>query len=645
MVEPSLSKDIKSFLTMLDGCSEQDATNIYYILGDETLKLLDEDITLANKSIKNASNFSRFNISYQLHRTKREIYTYLLSLKIPCEIAQNVSLAADSLEQVQTNPFYFAVNSSLSFSQAKVIASKNNVHLETLIGAEAAIIDVLRQSEGAVSGHSFDDCVSGNTYCEIETLYEKSAKLIGTTGDSSIIRDSLVACEDENLVTVYDNTFVYLANTGKAEYGISDEIARISSVQIAPHDFKLDIYALENKKAIRLAPEQRNAVKVVLKSAFSLLIGGPGTGKTTIEQMIIDIFKKYHPGEKVLLVAPTGKAARRMSESTGEPACTIHKALGLLPSDPFPDTIEPLDAGLIVVDEVSMIDNQVGYAFLKACKTGTQVVFVGDTNQLPSVGSGNVLYELIESKVLPIAALETVYRQKAGSTIAINCARIKNGSNSLEYTDDFVFVEAKDDKDAAAKAVELYNGYLSDGINIDDICLLSPYRKNTETGLNQLNPIIQDAVIEDKSHSIKYGERKQFFIGDKVMCMVNMDDVSNGDVGHVIKFDTHNFTVDFGDGRIKEFKKSEMKNFELAYGITIHKSQGSEFKVCIIIMMDSHRTMLKRNLLYTAVSRAKQKVVIVGTQSALDLAIKTEDVTKRHSRLAEILKNKYANVE
>ena len=207
----------------------------------------------------------------------------------------------------------------------------------------------------------------------------------------------------------------------------------------------------------------------------------------------------------------------------------------------------------------------------------------------------------------------------------------------MEYADTFRFLEAKSDDEAVAKILATVDEELASGLSSDDICILSPYRRSTKTGVNQINPLLQKKFIHTQNaEALKYGD-KVFYTGDKVMSMANVDDIANGDTGVITKIDGNKFEVDFKDGRIKSFAKGDLKNFELAYCITIHKSQGSEWPSCIIVLMDNHSAMLKRNLLYTALSRAKQRITIIGTMSAFETAVKTEDASKRCSRLGAIL--------
>ena len=630
---------VMSFLGCIEGCSEKTATRLYNNYGVSCIDMLDEDLGIVDKIVPSKMERELFKTSWVLHRRGLGSYLYLRKMKVNSEDARNVAAAARDLKEICDNPFPFCIKSSLPYMAAKKIAKANGVDVLCDDGICASMVDVLRQNEGSSSSFNSEAEVTGNTYLAYNELMRRTANAVGILSDDSRIKKAFTNLVMRGIISVDEGKYVSRTVTCNAETQIAREVHRLLAADVVKRDYKLDIYKLEDQKKMRLAPEQRNAVKVLLSNAVSLLIGGPGCGKTTIEQFIIEVFKMYHPNDNVLLLAPTGKAARRMSESTGYPACTIHKGLGVSAGTEVLETDTILDASLILVDEASMVDTQVGAALFKAVRSGAQIALVGDTDQLPSVGAGNVLFELIASDVIPIARLETVYRQKAGSTIAVNCARIRQGFHDLEYDEGvFTFIPAEDDETGAQFAIDEFMKAYNKGLKLDDICLLSPYRRSTATGVNALNERLQKILIKKGTESITYGSTKTFYLGDKVMSMTNDDKVSNGDTGYITEIRGSKFVVNYGDGRVIEYQKSAMRDFELAYGISIHKSQGQEFKLCIILMCDSHVRMLKRNLLYTAVSRAKQEVIIIGSKAAMDTCIATEDVTVRKTLLSNRLR-------
>ena len=599
---------VMSFLGCIEGCSEKTATRLYNNYGVSCIDMLDEDLGIVDKIVPSKMERELFKTSWVLHRRGLGSYLYLRKMKVNSEDARNVA--------------------AVPYMAAKKIAKANGVDVLCDDGICASMVDVLRQNEGSSSSFNSEAEVTGNTYLAYNELMRRTANAVGILSDDSRIKKAFTNLVMRGIISVDEGKYVSRTVTCNAETQIAREVHRLLAADVVKRDYKLDIYKLEDQKKMRLAPEQRNAVKVLLSNAVSLLIGGPGCGKTTIEQFIIEVFKMYHPNDNVLLLAPTGKAARRMSESTGYPACTIHKGLGVSAGTEVLETDTILDASLILVDEASMVDTQVGAALFKAVRSGAQIALVGDTDQLPSVGAGNVLFELIASDVIPIARLETVYRQKAGSTIAVNCARIRQGFHDLEYDEGvFTFIPAEDDETGAQFAIDEFMKAYNKGLKLDDICLLSPYRRSTATGVNALNERLQKILIKKGTESITYGSTKTFYLSDKVMSMTNDDAYV-----FVPIVPCTNAVV------VIEYQKSAMRDFELAYGISIHKSQGQEFKLCIILMCDSHVRMLKRNLLYTAVSRAKQEVIIIGSKAAMDTCIATEDVTVRKTLLSNRLR-------
>lgn len=638
---PDTLNAVMSYLMLLDGCDKDTAAQIVNRLPqEEPASELDRDPSKILQWVSNPFIAEKVYREYAVRRSKKDIFLYLKSRaakSVTADACCRAAVAASSLQEVQEDPFRFCIEGFLPYTMMRKIAKENSISYQSPRGIEAAVVDVLRQSEGSSSGRSLDGETTGNTYCSVEELCMGVANQVGLLRtDPSIVR-AINACIKRGDCVCAKGKYIYRKATCDAEYGIAEHVARLMSYKPVQREYRDTIYALENKKHLRIAPEQRNAVKVALASAVTLLIGGPGTGKTTIEQFIIEVFERFNPDKEILLVAPTGKAARRMSEACCRPACTVHKALNVSAGDEVLESSVSLTAGLILIDEASMLDAQVCFALFKAIQTGAQVVIVGDTNQLPSVGAGNVLYELIESKAIPTAELITVYRQKAGSTIAVNCARVKRGNTDLDYSDTFTFQEAESEEKAVNLILEAYDAELAKGLTADDICLLSPYRRSTQTGVNQINPLLQKKFICEGAPCLKYKD-KTFYLGDRVMSMVNKDDIANGDTGYITKMDEKNFTVDYGDGRSHDYKKSDLRYFDLAYAITIHKSQGCEFKTCIIVLMNDHVAGLNRNILYTGLSRAKQRLYLIGQSKAIETAILTSDVSLRRSRLGDILK-------
>lgn len=412
-----------------------------------------------------------------------------------------------------------------------------------------------------------------------------------------------------------------------------------------------------------------------LKHNFVVITGGPGTGKTTILSFIRDIYMKKFPEKTILLCSPTGVAATRMSASTGAEASTAHNALGLYPDSKEEDVAE-LCYDFVVADEVSMFDVYLASIFMNAIKKGAKALFIGDVDQLPSVGPGAVLRDIIASGVVEVARLTKVYRQKGDNNmIPTNAQRIKDGRYVLDYDkDSFQFVYAETFEQSAEVMRNLYLKEVA-ARGIANTMMLSPYRKKTASGSDALNAVIRDIVNPpalDKPEVLTLGGKKLFRLGDRVMNMKNVmkenlfrkrtsakndggieEMIANGDIGVISKLEkkvvvsedkskvTYVATIDFGHQRVVEFDENEMgKQLEWAYAMTVHKSQGSEADVVIFNLLEGHGPMLLRNLIYTAITRAKKKVYLVGTKEAIKIAVgrDMEVVQRRNTMLAQELR-------
>lgn len=659
---PDSTSACADYLSYIPGCGMKTAIKIANALGDCPMSKLDIEGPDVIRKIINSKRLAEQVIQNLRVLQNRETVFYLSGLKSytdaygkcrtlsPMDFVSCAKVAAmsDSLREVQCDPFRFTLDSALPYSYSEGIAALHKVPMSSM-AVKAALVESLKQSEGC-SQTPMNLDVTGNTYCDVGDLLSLGGSLCGYPADDPELISALQELLEDEYCVCAEGRYIYRKATADAEYQIANEVLRLLSNPPPPQrEYRDDIYCMENKRKMRLAPEQRRAIKTCLAHNFSLLIGGPGTGKTTIEEFIISVFQKYNQSS-ILLLAPTGKAARRMSDSCGLPACTAHKALNVNPDSDLLSSDVKFDAGLILVDEASMLDTQICAALLKAIQDGTQVVMIGDTNQLPSVGAGNVLFELISSGVVPIARLVEVYRQAEGSCIARNCARIKEGILGLDYAENFIMKElpgsplaqmSQAEKQAMQKQaqqviLDIYKSELDKGRASEDICILSPFRRSTLCGVNSLNQIIQKTCTAPGTPMVTNG-RKVFYLGDRLMYMRNSEEVSNGDTGYVVEVNGGKFVVDFHDGRVITFGRADIRDFELAYAITIHKSQGAEFPVCIIPVLPGHESMLKRNLLYTAISRAKTLVYLVGTTEVLNCAVACEEVTKRRSRLGLLL--------
>lgn len=448
---------------------------------------------------------------------------------------------------------------------------------------------------------------------------------------------------------------IYLAPYYYAEVGVGRWLRNLAQWQMATGpkrswDAELDEY--QQTQSLQMAPEQRQAVVQALESGVMVITGGPGTGKTTIIRALLDLLSMEH--QQVLLAAPTGRAAKRLSEATEREAKTIHRLLeyGQVEGGGLTfgrDEHTPLTADVVIIDEASMIDLLLMYNLVKAIPSGCKLVLVGDVDQLPSVGAGNVLRDIIDSQVIPTVRLKTIFRQAQESMIVVNAHRVNNGEFPLlnEQGKDFFFID-EEDPELILKAIIGLCQHRLPGYGswhaIEDIQILTPMRR-TLIGVENLNQQLQAALnppMQGKTH-MRYSSTT-FRTGDKVMQTVNnyQKFVYNGDVGRILTIDTEQSLVQVAypeptGRRIIDYDYTELDELVLAYAISVHKSQGSEYNVVVMPVSTQHWLMLQRNLLYTGITRAKELVVLVGTKKALAIAVKNNKVEERHSLLARRL--------
>jgi len=443
---------------------------------------------------------------------------------------------------------------------------------------------------------------------------------------------------------------IYLPPFFYAEKGVANKLRQL---QASPRD-RLAVFRdvewdkafawLEERNPIHLAEQQQGAVRMALTEKVSILTGGPGTGKTTITRSIIQLLLAKHCS--VLLCAPTGRAAKRLSEATGLEAKTIHRLLEVKPAEGFRfarDQENPLDADMVIVDETSMVDILLMNHLLKAVEAGSHLLLVGDVDQLPSVGAGNVLRDLIASGAIPVTRLDTIFRQAEDSYIIVNAHRINCGEMPVcnGPARDFFLFAADDAERAADLVLDIVAQRIPAKFGYDadrDIQVLSPMHRGA-AGVGELNRRLQETLNPPdarKAQSV-HGSRT-FRVGDRVMQIRNDYDrqVFNGDMGRVTALDLeeHTLTVNF-DGAFVGYEFTELDELVHAYAVSIHKSQGSEFPVVVIPILTQHYMMLQRNLLYTGVTRAAKLVVLVGNQRAVAIAVHNDKIAQRNTRLTE----------
>ena len=430
-------------------------------------------------------------------------------------------------------------------------------------------------------------------------------------------------------------------------FGQEDDTARMIAERLAnisvAENIESALESVRESLGITLSQKQEQAVRTAFQHGLTIITGSPGTGKTTVLKAIIEVFKNLHPKGKFALMAPTGRASRRMAESTGvDEARTLHSALGLGTGEEVGDgeRVRFVDADLVIVDEFSMVDMWLAQQFFKRIGQHTRVVLVGDPNQLPSVGAGNVFYELIHSGMVPVTVLDWIFRQSKDGLIAYNAKFINEGSTKLYYGNDFVFVDSPTQIETARRIQDIYCKEAAER-GIENVQILSPFREKGEAASEQLNRAIRERVNPFRSaeEEVRIGSRT-FRVHDRVMQTKNTEKVSNGDLGFITGITTGSkgewlVQMDFGGDRKLTYTPEQLAHVDLAYATTIHKAMGSEFETVIIPIVKAHTIMLYRNLLYTAVTRAKKKVILVGHKAILFMAVHRADISKRNTMLGE----------
>lgn len=432
----------------------------------------------------------------------------------------------------------------------------------------------------------------------------------------------------------------------------SETARKVAEMLLAPPEPVMLAPVMERVKGklgITLSPRQQEGVEMVFRHDLSIITSGPGTGKSTILKAVIEAYRLLYPDRVIALGAPTGKASRRMAETTGmDNAATLHSLLRLHGEDSGWQEKRPLDADFLIVDEASMVDMWLAHQMFARLKKGTKVLIVGDADQLESVGAGSVFRELIQCGLVPVTVLDQIFRQAEDSRIAYNAKFVKEGTPELLYGADFAFVEAEDQAQAADLVRRVYRRALKTD-SIEQVQILTPFRARGEASANSLNAAIQQEINPpDITKPELCNGGRLFRLGDRVMQVKNDYDIAlydedgeqvaagvfNGEVGIVSGVQPGTLTVCF-DGRYADYPLESLGELELAYATTIHKSQGSEYDTVIVPMLPAHKILLSRNLFYTAITRAKRRVALVGMKKALYMAVRKDSTGKRNTLLGE----------
>jgi exodeoxyribonuclease V alpha subunit len=573
----------------------------------------------------------------------REVMMFLQSHGVSSGYATKIfkQYGNRSIAVVTDNPYRLAMDIfGIGFVIADSIAEKLGFPKDSPLRVEAGILYVL---------HQLSD--EGHVFYPYEHLVKKSREILGVERDvvvhalGSLAIDKRIVLEDlnESMEEFKENNKgVYLAKFHLCETSISTRLKTLLAApkSIRPVNVESALEWVQGQLDISLAENQAKAIRCAVENKIMVITGGPGTGKTTIINAVLKIFSRL--GIKTLLAAPTGRAAKRMSETTGHDAKTIHRLLEYsFTKGGFQKNEEkPLNCDLLILDEASMIDTILMYHLIKAIPTFATVILVGDVNQLPSVGAGYVLNDIIASGTVPVVALNEIFRQARESRIIVNAHNINNGIVPTFENDmpdnDFYFIQQEDPEKVLEIILELTKERIPGrfGLDpVDDIQVLTPMHKGT-VGAGNLNTQLQK-TLNPVQEEITRGNRN-FRLNDKVMQISNNYDkeVFNGDIGRItdMRPDDNEMTVTF-DGRDVPYEFYELDELVLAYAVSVHKSQGSEYPAVVLPVVTQHYILLQRNLIYTAVTRGRKLVVMVGTRKALAMGVKNDKTQKRFTYL------------
>lgn len=643
-IAPTTAMGIERFLASgaIKGIGGSMAKRLVDKFGTDTLTVIEHH----PKKLQEISGIGKkkaeaIHEAYSSQAELREVMLFLETHGVSGAYAGKIfaKYSSFSVDVIKTDPYRLAREvDGIGFRTADQVAAAVGIAKISEERIAAGIDFALLQISGA--GHC---CVPEGV------LVEQTAKLILVDrGEVSLVLKKLL--KEERLCTeaIEGTTLIYPRHLYYAEKMTAERLIYLKdkAKQLDVTGAAEQIEAWENESAVALAANQKAAIESALKHGILVITGGPGTGKTTVVKGIIAVLEKQ--GMQILLGAPTGRAAKRLSEATGKKAVTVHRLLESTGTESgLPmfsrDCDAPLEADVIILDEVSMMDILLMHYFLEAVSKGCRVILVGDVDQLPAVGPGAVLKDILRSGVIPFVYLNEIFRQAGQSMIAVNAHDINRGMlPDCKSNEDFQFREIKESSEVATAIVALCAAELANqAYDVKrDVQVLSPMHR-LDCGVENLNKLLQEALNPPAVDKPGVSSANQIFrVGDKVMQIRNnyTKNVFNGDIGFIFSIDGDTLTVRYLEADVS-YEKNELIEIRLAYAMSVHKSQGSEYPVVIMPLIAGHHIMLQRNLLYTAVTRAKAKVILLGTKAALATAVSNDRTKKRYSLLAERLKN------
>lgn len=639
------------------------ATRIVKKFKADTLRVIDEEPERLAE-VKGISENGARQIAVQVaeKREQRQAMIFLQQYGISLNLAVKIydRYGPEIYTLLQSNPYKMADDiPGVGFKVADEIAAKAGIHTDSDFRIRSGIYYTLMHAVGA-----------GHVYLPQETLLRNASELLGVPAEymekhimDLVLDKRLVLKEKHGETVVYAAMYYYMEMS-------TASMLRELDVPYETNEEKLQswLMAMEDQEDLELDVLQQEAIKVAVQQGVTVITGGPGTGKTTAINMILRYFEAEEL--EIQLAAPTGRAAKRMTEATGYEARTIHRMLEFMgtPGNDEDSAVRfernesnPLDADVIIIDEMSMVDIQLFYALLKAITVGTRLILVGDANQLPSVGPGNVLRDIIDAEVFHVVKLTRIFRQAEASDIVVNAHKIHAGAviNADKRSNDFLFVKRKDANSILNAVITLVKEKLPPYVNAKayDIQVMTPMRKGV-LGVENLNRILQEFMNPaDSSKKEKQFPQGTFREGDKVMQIKNNYQVEwevrsrygiptdkgtgvfNGDLGTVkeINMFSEELMIEFDEGRLVTYSFRQADELELAYAITVHKSQGSEYPAVVIPLLTGPQMLMNRNLIYTAVTRARSCVCVVGSVETFQAMVDNAKEQKRYSGLNDCL--------
>jgi exodeoxyribonuclease V alpha subunit len=635
MLVPTTLDGIEKYLGsgLIHGIGPAYAKRMVEAFGLETLRVIDEHPErLQQVPGIGAKRAVQIREAWASQRAIQSIMVFLQGHGITTSQAVKIykQYGDTALTVLRQNPYRMAEDiTGIGFRTADKIAGQLGMAKDAPERLQAGLLFVLKEAEA-----------EGHVFLPEEELRAEAAELLGTGDEplgaplTELISQQLLVRETEAL---------FLPRLYHAECECARLLKRLIATPFDPVSIRVDdaVRWVQKANAIELSPEQQAAVRTGVTAKVMVITGGPGTGKTTVVKSLLSILEKKNVS--FLLAAPTGRAAKRLEAATGREARTIHRLIEYSPKKGgfARDENRPLNTDMVVIDETSMVDLPLMHSLLKALPPFARAVLVGDVDQLPSVGPGNILFDILASNVVPAVRLRTVFRQASQSGIVSNAHLINEGRFPQFNESDFFYIERREPERALDTVLELVSKRIPAKFGLDarrDIQVLAPMRRG-DAGVARLNEAMQNALNP-------HGEpipRRNFRCGDKVMQLRNNYDleVYNGDAGIITRVDLemNEVEVTFDDERVVLYALDELDNLGLCYATTVHKSQGCEYPAVVLLLLPQHYMMLQRNVLYTGITRGKRLVIIVGDAKAVGMAVRNTRITRRHTRLTERLRN------